>query len=221
MASNRTTKAELDELEAKVKRAVARKENALARKAELEVAALKRDQDDADASDSANRTYQFYAEVDDDTVGECLDAVNIWFRQDPKAPITIILNSPGGYTVDGFALYDRLRQIVEAGTPVITIGTGHVASMGGVLHQAGSKRILTKNAYLLIHEAASMAFGKGSSVKDKAKHLEDIFARITRIFAERSGGKMTAAQIKNRANRKDYIVWAEEAIRLGFCDEVS
>lgn len=216
MPTKTKTKAQLEseKLQAEIRAIRAREKKTL-----LEVEYLEQERENERAHDLANRTFTFYGEVDDGPVSECLDAVNTWFRQDPKAPITINLNSPGGYTVDGFALYDRLRQIVKAGCPVITVGTGHVASMGGVLLMGGSKRVMTENCYLLIHEAAGLAMGKGSSMKDKAKHLDDIFKRICRIMESRSN--LSATQIKNRADRKDYILWAEEALSLGFCDEVA
>lgn len=64
-------------------------------------------------------------------------------------PITIWASSNGGDVSLGFAMYDALRQ---AKSPTIYIATGLAASMGTIILQAATVRLITRNTDFLIHE---------------------------------------------------------------------
>lgn len=55
---------------------------------------------------------------------------------DPKADISLYLNTPGGHVSRGLAIYDTMQLIQP---DVATICTGMAASMGSVLLCAGAK----------------------------------------------------------------------------------
>jgi len=136
-----------------------------------------------------------------------------------REPIRVYITSPGGHVFSGLAVYDYIRTLVDAGIEVYTIGQGYVASMGGILLQAGSKRIMQKNAWMMIHEVSSLNFGKTSELKDEAKFCERLQREtLFKILAERSAMSMT--QIKKRCLRKDWWMNAKEVFELGFCDEI-
>lgn len=173
---------------------------------------------EAEAADSQyNRLYTFYAMVSASSVYGCMKEVGVWARQSSE-PITIVFNSPGGSVIDGLALYDFLRHLSATGIHITTIGLGMVASMGGVLLQAGDHRILGANASLLIHEASTGAGGKVSELEDEVAFVKRLQERLLDILASRS--KMTKAEIKRRWNRRDWWLEADDALRRGFCDEV-
>ena len=56
-------------------------------------------------------------------------------QDDPEAPITIFINSPGGEVFSGFAIFDMLRFL---SCPVTTIVGGFAASMGSILSLAAN-----------------------------------------------------------------------------------
>jgi ATP-dependent Clp protease protease subunit len=57
-------------------------------------------------------------------------------KQDPKAPITMYVNSPGGHVTAGLAIYDTMQYI---SCPVHTVSLGLSASMGSIILCGGAK----------------------------------------------------------------------------------
>jgi ATP-dependent protease ClpP protease subunit len=120
--------------------------------------------------------------------------------------------------MDGLALYDTIQRIRRQGVPVVTRASGLVASMATILLQAGDERIADKNVQILVHELSSSTGGKISGIKDEAAMMDRLNKRLLGILSERSS--LTAKQIENRANRKEWWIDADEALKLGFVDRV-
>src|SRR3954466_12773342 len=118
----------------------------------LELEIMRRREIENAADPGRSRVYTFYSAVDADSVRECMAELGQWSRRDPKAPITIVFNSPGGSVLDGPPLYDYIGQLKAAGHLVTTVALGRAASMGAVLLQAGDHRVIGENAFMLIHE---------------------------------------------------------------------
>lgn len=91
-----------------------------------------------DKTPSGERAYDIYSRLLEDRViflGEGIDSAvantviaQLLFleKQDPKAPITMYVNSPGGHVTAGLAIYDTMQYVK---CPVITIAMGLAASM--------------------------------------------------------------------------------------------
>ena len=179
-----------------------------------------------DASDANHHVFRFTAEVNEMSVALCISALTRWSRQRPGSEITIIFCSPGGNITDGFALYDFIQDLKRSGHKVITKTQGMAASMAGVLLQAGSERVMGREAWLLIHEASFFAMGKVGAVDDTVEWVHKMCARIADIFAERAAAathgdkKKIVALIKKNWARKDWWLDAKEAHKLGFCDSI-
>lgn len=191
---------------------------ALTRRLTLEAADIEHEQSMRSASEWENRIYVFDAEVNAGTVQECMRILGLWVRRNTNEPITIVFNSPGGGVFDGLALYDFILQLRERGTQVNTTALGMAASMGAVLLQAGETRRMAKNSYLMIHEVSSAAMGTTSEIADKLKLTGRLQKRLLDILAERSN--LSLKQIERKWKKKDWWLGAEEALELGFCDEV-
>jgi ATP-dependent Clp endopeptidase proteolytic subunit ClpP len=209
---------ELEALEAQRLRAEIAKTKAETRRTEqlYQRDELYHRRDLADASE--HRVLTFYGEVGPASVAKALTELGIWARRDPGSEIKIIFNSPGGSVLDGLALFDYLRELVADGHRITTVGMGMAASMGGILLQAGTHRVLAPNAYMLIHEISSLAWGGASELEDEVAFVKRLQDRILDILAERS--TMTRQQIARKWKRKDWWLDAPEALRLGFVDEV-
>jgi ATP-dependent Clp protease, protease subunit len=194
-------------------------------KLELEVAELRIEIADrerlsrqAAVSSHAARVYPFVGEVTSSSAKYAIERITEWYRDDPEAPIEIVFNSPGGSVFAGLALYDYLRMISDAGTPVTTMSVGWAASMAGVLLQAGSTRLMSKNAWLMVHEASTATWGKASELRDEVELMDKLESQILDILAERS--TLSAKQIKNRSARRDWWLSASDALKFGFIDGV-
>jgi len=166
------------------------------------------------------RVYTFYGEVEPEAIQKCIEELGIWSRRDPKQPITIQLNSCGGYCIDGIALYDYIQQLRKIGHYFTIIAIGEASSMGGIILQAADWRVMGATSELLIHEVAAEQYGSKtvSWIHDRHAYLLKLQRRMDEILAERS--TMTAMEIEEKAKKLDWFLDANEALELGFIDEI-
>lgn len=180
--------------------------------------AYKREQENWGVRFNAQRVYHFNDAIFGDAVAHCM----MWIRDrisiDPNAPIEIIFNSPGGSVLDGLELYDHLLDLRAGGTRIDTTILGMAASMAGVVSQVGETRRIGPNAYFMVHEVASVTLGKLSTMKDAVKLSERLYDRCLGILASRS--RMSVAEIRDMAERKDWWLSADEAMERGFVDVI-
>jgi ATP-dependent Clp endopeptidase proteolytic subunit ClpP len=205
---SRTAKARNDALydEFELRKLIAETEQEELKAARMKAAACK------------SRIYTFYGDVDPDTISECMAELGVWSREFPGQPLTVIFNSPGGYVDDGLALYDYLLHLRSLGHHLTTVTLGRAASMGAVLLQAGDKRVIGPNAFVMIHEVSAGLEGKLSSMSEDLRYYKRLQDKLVDILASRS--KFTAASIKRRWHKKDWWLDADEAITHGFADEI-
>lgn len=71
--------------------------------------------------------------------------------ENPKKPISLYINSPGGSVTAGMAIYDTMQYIQS---PVSTVCIGQACSMGSLLLAAGESgsRSILPNARVMIHQ---------------------------------------------------------------------
>ena len=109
------------------------------------------------------RAYDIYSRLLEDRViflGEGIDSAvantviaQLLFleKADPKAPITMYVNSPGGHVTAGLAIYDTMQYVK---CPVITVSMGLSASMGSIILAGGEpgKRYALPHSEIMIHQ---------------------------------------------------------------------
>ena len=136
--------------------------------------------------------------------------------EDPKADISLYINSPGGSVSDGLAIYDTMQFIAP---DVATYGIGLQASMGALLLSSGAKgkRYLLPNARVMIHQPSSGTQGKVTDQEislREAIRLKELLAEIT---AKNTGQKL--AKVKADMER-DFWMDAQEAVDYGIVDTI-
>jgi len=94
------------------------------------------------AKDRRFQSYPFNFKVCDSSVNDCIDMLNYWHRTKPECPMEIVFYSPGGEVMSGMRLFDHIRWLSSQGHYMTTVAMGYAASMGGVLLQAGDKRVM-------------------------------------------------------------------------------
>jgi ATP-dependent Clp endopeptidase proteolytic subunit ClpP len=210
--SEKATKA-ATEAELKLAQLTAQVENE-----QLRLAKAKRDEEIALSQASEAMCYTFYDSVTPDKIRECLGVLEPWARRFPGRPLAITLCSPGGSVIDGLVLYDFLGGLRSKGHYVTVTVLGMAASMGGILLQAGDKRVVGENADVMIHEVSYGAQGTLSNMKDRGKRSEGLWKRLLKILKKRS--TLSIAEIESYCDRKDWWLTAKEAVEFGFADEV-
>jgi ATP-dependent Clp endopeptidase proteolytic subunit ClpP len=169
------------------------------------------------AAEEGRRTYTFYSRVEEDSVRACMATLASWSSKAPGAPLTVVFNSPGGAVHDGLALFDFLRHLRANGHHLTTLALGRAASMGAVLLQAGDRRVVGANAFVMLHEVSNGSSGKVSELEESIELSKRLQKRLLQILAERS--TLTVQQIQRKWTRRDWWLDADDAVALGFADE--
>jgi len=206
--------------------AAARKDNAEATYSEVEAEKAEWALADLKAHDIYNFVYRFEGEVGEKSVDACISRLNVWRRRNPEQAITIIFSSPGGSVVPGMALYDYLTELRASGHHLTTVAQGMAASMAGILLQAGDRRVIGPESWVLIHQVQASAMGSWGDLQDRMKWLEKVQDRILDIFARRAAettGKSFSSTRKTFATnwqRTDWWLSSDECVALGVADEI-
>jgi ATP-dependent Clp protease protease subunit len=136
--------------------------------------------------------------------------------QDPKADITMMINSPGGVVDDGLAIYDAMKYVKP---DIATICYGKAASMGAVLLAAGTKgkRSALPHCRIMIHQPLGGARGQASDIQIQANEIQKLKEILAGILAEASG--KTVKQVHADSDRDNFMS-ADEAQKYGLIDQV-
>jgi len=213
-------KAETKKIEAEGRRALAEAKAAesKAEKDKLELENLRESEAKLKASDGENFVYRFNGGVDKNTVVRCRGKLTQWSRRNPECDMEIVFASPGGSITSGFELFDYIQQLRAKGHKITTGSLGMAASMAGILLQAGERRWIGHQSWILIHRASFGAIGKTFEIEDEVGWVKRIEERIIKIFTSRSN--LTKSKIKRNWDRKDWWINADEALEMGLVDEI-
>lgn len=136
--------------------------------------------------------------------------------ENPKKPIHLYINSPGGVVTSGFAMYDTMRYIRS---PVHTLCMGTARSMGSFLLMAGEpgERGALPNASLHVHQPLGGFQGQASDIFIHAEEMRQTKHRLTRLYAEHCGSSYEEVE---RTLDRDRFMTAEEALEWGLIDRI-
>lgn len=162
------------------------------------------------------RTVYLDREVDAGSAGDLIADLNILNEIDAEKPITMVISSPGGSLFDGLNLYNAM---MASAAPVHTVCDGWAMSMAAVLLAAGHHRVARDGCIFMMHEVAGG--GGGGQTSDKIKGADwflSIENVLLQILSENSG---LSVRDVTRLGEFETFWNAEEALALGFVDEVS
>jgi ATP-dependent Clp protease, protease subunit len=156
------------------------------------------------------------AEVDDPTANRITAQLLLLSARDPRADISLYVNSPGGSVTAGLAIYDTMRVIPNE---VCTLAVGFAASMGQFLLGAGTpgKRFALPNARIMMHQPSAGIQGTAADVEVQAANLQAIKRRVNELQSEHTG--QSVDQI-TRDSERDRWFSAAEAAAYGIVDHV-
>jgi len=174
------------------------------------------------------RVYDIYSRLLEDRViflGDAIDSAvantviaQLLFLEkiDPKAPITMYVNSPGWHVTAGLAIYDTMQYI---SCDVITVCIGLAASMGSIILAGWTKwkRYSLPNSEIMIHQPLGWAEGQAIEIKLAAEHIIKTWGRLYGILAKHTGKPVK--QVEKDCDR-DYYMSPEEALTYGLIDKI-
>ena len=137
-------------------------------------------------------------------------------KEDPKAPIRIYINSPGGSVSDGLAIYDMMKHV---SCPIETYCVGMAASMAAVLLMTGDKgrRYAMPNSVVMIHQPSGGCHGQASDIQIHAERILELRKTLNNIIEKSTN--LTPEEITQYVERDTYIE-PKKAKEWGIIDKV-
>jgi ATP-dependent Clp protease protease subunit len=154
--------------------------------------------------------------VDDAIANRLCAQLLLLSAEDPKADISLYINSPGGSVSAGLAVYDVMKLIPN---DVSTLAMGLAASMGQFLLSGGTKgkRFSLPNARVLMHQGSAGLGGTSADIEIQAENLEYTNQLMNTLIAEHTGQSKATVDADSLRDR-----WftAQQALDYGFIDAV-
>jgi ATP-dependent Clp protease protease subunit len=137
--------------------------------------------------------------------------------EDPARDISLYINSPGGETAAGLAIYDTMQYVRPA---VRTVCVGFAASAAAVLLAAGApgKRHALPSARIMIHQPWGK-IGEGQAIDLGIQAREFLRTRrlMEEILARHTGQPVERI---HQDTERDYYMDPHEARAYGMIDDV-
>lgn len=155
-------------------------------------------------------------EINDQMANSIVAQLLFLAADDPEKDISLYINSPGGSTTAGFAIYDTMQFIKP---DISTICTGIAASFGAMLLLAGTKgkRFALPNSEVMIHQPLGGARGQATDLEISARRIIKLREHLNSIIAEKTGKPVE--KVANDTDR-DFFMSASEAKEYGIIDDI-
>ncbi|MBW0450850.1 head maturation protease, ClpP-related [Paraburkholderia phenoliruptrix] len=165
----------------------------------------------AAATDDA-ASISIYDSIGDNWEGTGITAkrVSAALRNIGARDLTVNVNSPGGDFFEGVAIYNLLR---EHKAKVTVNVMGIAASAASVIAMAGDEILMGDGAFLMIHNAWTVAIGNRHDIAQAAEVLAPFDAAMAKVYSQRAGiSEAEAAALMD----KETWIGAEQAVADGF-----
>ncbi len=160
----------------------------------------------------------FLGSAIDDQVASLVIAQLLFLEAEkPEKDIYLYINSPGGSTTAGLAIYDTMQYVKP---DVATIALGQAASMGAVLLAGGAKgkRFTLPHSRVLLHQPLMAGLqGQAADIDIHAKDIVRVREILNQILSTHTG--QSIEKIHEDSDR-DFILEAEAAVKYGLVDKI-
>ena len=169
--------------------------------------------------------YQIKAKTDKPKAADIsiYDEIGMWgvsasaFMRDLKSmgeldEINLSIHSPGGDVLDGWAIYNALKNNKAKVTARVE---GLAASMASVILMAADEIEIPENAYVMIHNPWGVAIGDAEELRDTAELLDKLGNGLVNAYASRTGNDED--EIREMMSAETWMD-GKEAVERGFAD---
>lgn len=141
------------------------------------------------------------------------------FKQDLDAlgdvdEIRVYINSPGGDVFASQAIYSMLSRHPATITVYID---GLAASGASLVAMAGAVIRMPKNAMMMVHNPRAIVIGEAKDMREMADTLDKVRESMVAVYRAKTG--LDEDRIIELLDAETWMT-AEEAVELGFADEV-
>jgi ATP-dependent Clp protease protease subunit len=159
----------------------------------------------------------FLGQEVDDAIANLITAQLLFLdAEDPDRDISVYINSPGGSSYAGMAIYDAM-QFVKADVATYAIGMAMSAAAMILCGGASGKRYVLPNAKVMIHQGSGGFRGTPADIQIAAKEILALTNRMGEIIAAHSGQPLEKVM---KDIDRDHFMSPEEAVAYGLADEV-
>lgn len=171
--------------------------------------------------------YQIKAKANNPKAAEVSihDEIGLWgvsasaFMRDLKAlgpldQINLSIHSPGGDVLDGWAIYNSLKN---SKAHIVARVEGLAASMASVILMAADEVEIPQNAFVMIHNPWGLAVGDADEMRDTADLLDKLGNGLVNAYTERTGN--TEEDIRAWMAAEKWMD-GKEAVERGFADKL-
>ncbi len=136
--------------------------------------------------------------------------------ENPKKPIYLYINSPGGVVTSALAMYDTM-QFIRA--PVATLCMGMAASAATLILAAGEAgmRASLPNVSIMLHQPSGGFQGKVTDILIHAEESLRLKRRTNEIYARHCGRTYDEVE---KALERDRFMEPDEALGWGLVDHI-
>lgn len=137
-------------------------------------------------------------------------------KQDPKAPITMYVNTPGWHVTAWLAIYDTMQYVK---CPISTVCVWLAASMGSIILAWWTKwkRFSLPHSEIMIHQPLGWAEWQATDIKIAAEHIHKTGQTLYKLLASHTW--QTIEQVEKDCDRDNFMS-AEEALKYGLIDKI-
>lgn len=159
--------------------------------------------------------------VDFNLANRFIKNIDITRTENPKKPLTIMMNTNGGDWDMGMAIYDTIKCYPWH---VTILNCSHARSMSSIIMQAADKKLTMPSGFFMFHDGT---FGVDGTVKQVESAVEwnkkateimiDIYINSMAEAKFLKNGSERKRWVKSRMDKKeDVYLTAQEAVDAGF-----
>lgn len=140
----------------------------------------------------------------------------MYLNGESKAPIEVLINSPGGEINSGLLMYDA---IVGSTAPIRMICIGKAYSMGAVLFVCAKERYMLPNSELMLHQPllGGRVSGNASSIRSISDSLLETKVKMNKLLAKHTA---KSEEEIDEATAFDHYFSPQEAIEFNLADKI-
>ena len=130
-------------------------------------------------------------------------------------PLSIRINSPGGFVMEGLAIVEAIRSYPDHVTAYID---GLAASMASVVAMVADEIIMAESALMMIHKPQDGTFGDAPELRRCAEQLDRIETQLVGIYAGRTN--LPEGELIAMLAAETWFT-AEQALAAGFVTAIA
>lgn len=136
-----------------------------------------------------------------------------------KLTISYTIDSPGGsvFSILKFVDFINLARKKYKNVKFVSIITGYAASAATIMALTADERLMTSNAYAMIHELSSGSSGKYTFIKAHNYMVDKLHNNLTQLYVDASG--RPREQIEELMKNETWFS-AQEYKDLGFVHNI-